>query len=133
MDTMNRFYKMNESGTIPRATAVSAHDLVVRSLPGNLDVLRRVSAIPHISIWAREQTLLFDSRTDRDAPSSVLVEYWKRPWSDKETQWALHQIEVLREKERHSHLGQDAVIDEIEQRIAAALQEHTLSPDMTLG
>ena len=63
---------MDESGTIPRATAAAAHDLVVQSLSENLDVLRHVSAISCITIWDREQRLLFDSNMDRDNPSFVL-------------------------------------------------------------
>lgn len=132
ISTMKRFYKIHESGTIPRATAVSSHDFVVKSLPGNLDTLCRVSAISRISIWSREQTLLFDSGTAICDPSSVLIEYWERPWSDGETQWAKQQIEVLREMERRSHLGQDSVIDEIEQRVAAAIQPQTFSPGLIM-
>ena len=131
ISTMLRFYQMNESGTIPRATAAAAHDLVVQSLPENLDVLRHISEISRITIWNREQELLFDSKMDRDNPSFVLRGYWRRPWSEEEVQMAQEWIAVLREKELQSHLGQNPAIDEIERRISTALQSHAPSMDLT--
>ncbi len=133
ISTMLRFYQMNESGTIPRATAAAAHDLVVQSLPENLDVLRHVSAISCITIWDREQKLLFDSNMDRDNPSFVLRGYWRRPWSEEKVQTAQEWIAVLRQKELQSHLGQSAAIDEIERRISTALQSHAPSMDFNMS
>ena len=115
---------MDESGTIPRATAAAAHDLVVQSLSENLDVLRHVSAISCITIWDREQRLLFDSNMDR---------YWRRPWSEEEVQTAQERIAVLRQKELQSHLGQNAAIDEIERRISTALRSHATSMDFSMS
>ena len=123
---------MDESGTIPRATAAAAHDLVVQSLSENLDVLRHVSAISCITIWDREQRLLFDSNMDRDNPSFVLRGYWRRPWSE-EVQTAQERIAVLRQKELQSHLGQNAAIDEIERRISTALRSHATSMDFSMS
>ena len=124
---------MDESGTIPRATAAAAHDLVVQSLPENLDALRHVSAISCITIWDREQRLLFDSNMDRDNPSFVLRGYWRRPCSEEEVQTAQERIAVLRQKELQSHLGQNAAIDEIERRISTALRSHAPSMDFSMS
>ena len=124
---------MDESGTIPRATAAAAHDLVVQSLSENPDVLRHVSAISCITIWDREQRLLFDSNMDRDNPSFVLRGYWRRPWSEEEVQTAQERIAVLRQKELQSHLGQNAAIDEIERRISTALRSHATSMDFSMS
>ena len=133
ISTMLRFYQMNESGTIPRATAAAAHDLVVRSLPENLDVLSYVPEISHITIWDREQELLFDSNMTFENPSSILWGYWRRPWSEDEVQTAQEWIAVLRQKELQSHLGQSAAIDEIERRISTALQSHAPSMDFNMN
>ena len=78
ISTLLRFYQMNERGTIPRATAVSAHDVVVDALPDNLDALWHESKISRITIWDRKQQLLYDSGSDRSAPSVILREYWDR-------------------------------------------------------
>lgn len=64
ISTVQRFYQMNERGTIPRATAVEAHDRVVSALPANLDVLHELPSISRITIWTREANLIYDSRTD---------------------------------------------------------------------
>lgn len=50
ISTVQRFYQMNERGTIPRATAVEAHDKVVSALPANLDVLHELPSISRIMI-----------------------------------------------------------------------------------
>ena len=49
--TLLRFYQMNEGGTIPRATALTAHDEVVAALPGNLDTLNGLDCISRLRIW----------------------------------------------------------------------------------
>lgn len=131
ISTLLRFYKMNESGTIPRATAAAAHDLVVQQLPGNLDILSHVSAISRLTIWNREQVLLFDSKIDRCTPSSVLLEHWNSPWLEEEIQSAEKSIALLREKEHFSRLGQEDVIDELEQRIQHVVQSQNIYPNMT--
>ena len=50
--TLLRFYEMNEGGTVPRATAASAHDHVVDVLPDNLDTLINDPVISKIAIWS---------------------------------------------------------------------------------
>lgn len=49
--TLLRFYKMNEGGTIPRATAMDAHDHVVAVLPDNLDKLNADPVLSRVTIW----------------------------------------------------------------------------------
>ena len=120
ISTLLRFYRMNEGGTIPRATAISAHDDIVAALPGNLDVLNSLPCISRLSIWDRELELLFDSSLDIGLPSEVLLGYWHSSWADEEFQNAKAAIEILREKEQHSQLGQGNAIDELAQRIEAA-------------
>lgn len=122
ISTLLRFYQMNERGTIPRATAVSAHDVVVDALPDNLDALWHESKISRITIWDRKQQLLYDSGSDRSAPSVILREYWGREWSVEEQEMARAQIDRLYEMEQRENLGQTALIQEAERRVAAAVQ-----------
>ena len=131
ISTLLRFYRMNEGGTIPRATAISAHDNIVAVLPGNLDTLNSLPCISRLSIWNRELELLFDSGSDVVLPSEVLSEYWHSSWTEDEIRNAKATIDVLREKEQRSQLGQGNAIDELAQRIEAAeMKEPT--PDMTM-
>lgn len=117
--TLLRFYRMKESGTIPRATAVASHDAVIRSLPENLNVLRAVSAISRLTIWNRELQRLYDSTFDSIAPSAVLTKLWSSPWSAEELQKMGETIHLLRQREVSSRLGQREIIDELERRMSS--------------
>ena len=131
--TLLRFYQMNEGGTIPRATAIGSHDVVVEALPKNLETLCGEPAISRLTIWNRELEMLFDSNIDTIAPSTVLMGLWNSPWSAEELQAMHHTIEILRQKEAASHLGQGDAIDELEHRIYALSQNNlqNQSLDMT--
>ena len=111
ISTLLRFYRMSEFGTIPRATAISAHDLIVAMLPSNLDDLISLSCISRLSIWNRELELLFDSRLGIGRPSEILSGYWHSPWTQEEIQNARAAIGILREKEQRSQLGQGNAIE----------------------
>ena len=131
ISTLLRFYRMNEGGTVPRATAISAHDHIVAVLPDNLDVLNSLSCIFRLSIWNRELELLFDSSLDIGLPSEILSGYWHSSWAQEEIQDAKDAIDILYEKERRNQLGQGNAIDELAQRIEAAeMRGPTL--DMTI-
>ncbi|MBR4702460.1 MAG: zeta toxin family protein [Oscillospiraceae bacterium] len=119
--TLLRFYEMNERGTLPRATAVEAHDVVVASLPGNLDKLAPVSAISGMGIWTRTQEKIFDSETAVDPPSVVLRQFWSRPWTMEERHRIRADIRLLFEKEERQRLGQGDVIHELERRVNRAI------------
>ena len=118
--TLLRFYEMNEGGTIPRATAASAHDHVVAVLPDNLDILRDDPMISKITIWNRVPEKVYDSGENLEAPSAALNRVWFRSWSDEEYQTIMRAIEMLREKEEKFHLGQTSAIDELNRRVQAA-------------
>lgn len=133
ISTLLRFYQMKERGTIPRATAISAHDNVVAVLPGNLDELVSLPCISRLSIWDRELQQLFDSNVDIGLPSEALIGYWDSPWTLDELRCACDDVGMLREKERHFQLGQDAAIDELSRRLEAILPETpAFGMDMTL-
>ena len=115
--TLLRFYQMNEGGTIPRATAVPAHDAVVAALPGNLDILNGLDCISRLRIWDRDLALLFDSDADMVRPSEALLGFWSRPWSAAELDNAWEQVWHLRRQEVEHSLGQGAVVEELAQRL----------------
>ena len=123
--TLLRFYEMNEGGTVPRATAASAHDHVVDVLPGNLDTLINDPVISKIAIWNRELNLLYSNENNDVHPSQVLRSYWCHTWSNEEVENIKAAISLLRRKEQQYSLGQGATIDELEKRI----QKITLSID----
>ena len=114
-----RFYQMNEIGTIPRATAIASHDVVIKSLPDNLNVLCAEPAISRLTIWNRELQRLYDSTLDSIAPSVVLTQLWNSPWSAEELRKTEETIRLLRQMEAVSQLGQSEVIDELERRVSA--------------
>lgn len=115
--TLLRFYEMNEGGTVPRATAASAHDHVVDVLPDNLDTLINDPVISKISIWNRELNLLYSNENNDVPPSQVLRSYWCHTWSNEEVENIKAAISLLRRKEQQYCLGQGATIDELEKRI----------------
>lgn len=125
ISTLRRFYRMNTQGTIPRATALAAHDAVVDALPFNLDSLLRLPSIARISIWDRELIQLFDSQISEDAPSDILLRYWRRPWTEDELWEVRQQIDELMRQEHELRLGQQDSIDLLAKRIETAAQ---LSP-----
>lgn len=122
--TLLRFYQMNEIGTIQRATAIASHDVVIKSLPDNLNVLCAEPAISRLTIWNRELQRLYDSTLDSIAPSViapsvVLTQLWNSPWSAEELRKTEETIRLLRQMEAVSQLGQSEVIDELERRVSA--------------
>ncbi len=118
--TLLRFCRMNANGTIPRATAIEAHDAVVRLLPGNLDVLRACPSITRIRIWNRDQALLYDSVESQAAPSQALLGYWNSEWSAREIDEIERQLRELRSDPVLPTLGQQEVLDELVRRVQAA-------------
>ena len=116
ISTVQRFYQMNERGTIPRATAIEAHDNVVSALPSNLDSLSECPDISKIMIWTRDAILCYDSKNDSLWPSAKLKHVWNKKWSASELADAKIKIEELRALEEKTCLGQGYVIDEIQRR-----------------
>lgn len=115
--TLLRFCRMNANGTILRATALEAHDAVVRLLPGNLDILRTCANITRIRMWNREQSLLYDSVESQTAPSQILLDYWNSKWSQQEIDEMERQLRELRADPALPTLGQQGVLDELIRRI----------------
>lgn len=108
---------MNDGGTIPRSTAVSAHDEIVAALPGNLDVLTALDSISRLRIWDRDLNLLHDSMDCTGEPSAALLGYWNRPWTMAELDGVWEQVRHLRRQEALHSLGQGAVVEELAQRL----------------
>lgn len=135
ISTVLRFYQMNERGTIPRSTALEAHDRTVDALPANLDTLLTQSELSQITIWDRELHLLYDSVEDTyELPSVALQRYWSRAWSQEEILYAREQIELLRTKEAENQLGQSDLINLIEERVenAVSFQQRPSGPELEM-
>ena len=132
ISTLLRFYNMNKVGTVPRATAIAAHDNFVDVLPHNLDILRNVPTISRMTIWTRERDLLYDSECNHSMPSRALIDYWDLEWTEEEIESVRRSIDSIREFEESFHLGQSAVIQEIERRMEQQLSPSGLSYDLTL-
>lgn len=120
--TLLRFYNMNESGTTPRATAIEAHDNVVRSLPDNLDKLAALPQIDGITIWTRDRVEIYDSGKERAAPSSALRGFWNHPWTKREKEEAWELLDRLRGCEAKQRLGCGDEIAEIGRRFHDAIE-----------
>ena len=127
--TLLRFYQMNEGGTIPRSTALEAHDNIVSVLPENLDALRALPCVSRVSIWDRELTLLYDSGGSQELPSAVLRRFWSRPWTEEELSGVRNDLAALRQKEQESGLCQRESLDALARRIETAAQTSFLSRD----
>lgn len=125
ISTILRFYEMNAHGTVPRATAMEAHDHIVEVLPGNLDVLWKCSPISQISIWDRELRQLYCSSSQKEAPSQTLTTYWNAPWEQNEIQKAYSHITALQKREDELSLGQGAAIQELRSRLMKAQMTET--------
>ena len=124
ISTLLRFYQMNEHGTIPRATALEAHDSVVAVLPSNLDALSTFPRLSRITIWTRGAELVYDSEVDTPPPSKALERIWKAGWSHAEEAEAAAQIKELRTLEKKMALGQGRIIEEINTRFLRETNEH---------
>ena len=122
ISTLLRFYQMNAGGTVPRATAISAHDHVVIVLPDNLDILLSVPEIQRITIWDRELFMLYDSGHNLRYPSEVLLEYWNSAWSDTEIAYAEEKVQHLYCLEQQTGLGQMEAVKEIDLRLHNSIQ-----------
>lgn len=123
--TLLRFHQMNEGGTIPRSTAVTAHDEIVAALPGNLDALTALPCISRLRVWDRELALVHDSAERSDSPSAALLGYWRRPWTAEELEGVWEQVRYLRKQEVRYSLGQGLVIEELAQRLSSAMPPST--------
>lgn len=119
--TLNRFYEMRLRGTIPRATALASHDIVVNALLDNLDYLYGCHEISKISLWNRNLELLYDSIDNKEPPSKALESEWKRVWSEDERQLITELLSELKSKDIKMNSCQSDAIFELEQRLKTAL------------
>lgn len=117
LSTIKRFFQMESDNTVPRATAIEAHDVVVKNLPENLDKLYNTAFISRIRIMDREAVLLYDSAETDSLPGDALLNYWNRPWTDTELNTVLDEIDKLEEIESRKNLGMGDIISELRRRV----------------
>ena len=129
ISTVQRFYQMNERGTIPRSTAVEAHDNVVSVLPYNLDVLRELPSISRITIWTRDAEQIYGSLISRSRPSMILKSVWSKRWTSSEISSTKMLINELYSLEERYDLGQGPVIDEIQKRFQREISSRNIEQE----
>lgn len=66
---------------IPRTTVIEAHEHVVATLPGNLDLLCSLPCISKLTIWTREAEPIFEK--NKSFPSAALYQLWYATWSSE--------------------------------------------------
>ncbi len=83
LSTIMRYEDMIAEGKTPRATSKEAHDLIVKSIPGNLRQLQESNMFDKIVMYNREGCCLYDSDVHQDmtadkAISSVFNGRWSQ-------------------------------------------------------
>ena len=61
LSTLHRFCSMSEMGTVPRPTAVLAHNTVIQNLPYNLDILYQSNLFTEMQIIDRREEIIWCS------------------------------------------------------------------------
>ncbi len=110
LSTLHRFCSMSEMGTVPRPTAVSAHNTVVQNLPHNLDILHQSNLFTEIQIIDRRERIVWCSTHAEKMPSEALTAYWKSKWTEDEQKDAEDTIAFLLQRENSLSEDQVAII-----------------------
>ncbi len=77
-----------------RATPKQAHDIVVKNLPNNLELLKKTGLFSDIRLYNREGVKLYSSlETPSISPKETLEKELNRKVSSKEIQPTLERIE----------------------------------------
>lgn len=113
LSTLHRFCSMSEMGTVPRPTAVFAHDTVVQNLPHNLDVLYQSNLFAEMQIIDRRERTVWCSTHADSMPSEALTAYWTSEWSEEERKDAADTIAFLLQRESCLTEDQIAMIKKI--------------------
>ena len=116
LSTLHRFGSMNEMGTVPRPTAVLAHDTVVQNLPHNLDMLYQSNLFAEMQIIDRRERTVWCSTHAESMPSEALTAYWTSEWSEEERKDATDTIAFLLQREGCLTEDQIAIIKRIAER-----------------
>lgn len=110
LSTLHRFCSMSEMGTVPRPTAVLAHNTVIQNLPHNLDILHQSNLFTEMQIIDRRERIVWCSTRAEKMPSEALSAYWKSKWTEDEQKDAEDTITFLLQRENSLSEDQVAII-----------------------
>ena len=92
LGTLLRYEEMIKQGKIPRMTPKEHHDLVVKNIGDNLEIIYNSKAFDNIKLFDRENNLLYNYRENLDiSPKNILEKEFYR-------EWKIEEIKNFREK-----------------------------------
>ncbi len=117
LSTLHRFCSMSEMGTVPRPTAVLAHNTVIQNLPYNLDILYQSNLFTEMQIIDRREEIIWCSTHAEEMPSEALTAYWESNWTEEERKDAEETIAFLLQREGCLSKKQMTMIEEIQRAL----------------
>ena len=108
---------MSEMGTVPRPTAVLAHNTVIQNLPYNLDILYQSNLFTEMQIIDRREEIVWCSTHAEGMPSEALTAYWESNWTEEERKDAEETIAFLLQREGCLSKEQMTMIEEIQRAL----------------
>ena len=92
LGTLLRYEEMIKWGKIPRMTPKEHHDLVVKNIGDNLEVIYNSKAFDNIKLFDRENNLLYNYKENYDINPKNILE------NEFNCEWKLEEIKNFREK-----------------------------------
>ena len=92
LGTLLRYEEMIKQGKIPRMTPKEHHDLVVKNIGDNLEIIYNSKAFDNIKLFDRENNLLYNYKENYDINPKNILE------NEFNSEWKLEEIKSFREK-----------------------------------
>ena len=92
LGTLLRYEEMIKWGKIPRMTPKEHHDLVVKNIGDNLEIIYNSKAFDNIKLFNRENNLLYNYKENYDINPKNILE------NEFNSEWKLEEIKNFREK-----------------------------------
>ena len=92
LGTLLRYEEMIKWGKIPRMTPKEHHDLVVKNIGDNLEIIYNSKAFDNIKLFDRENNLLYNYKENYDINPKNILE------NEFNCEWKLEEIKNFREK-----------------------------------
>jgi len=85
LGTLERYEAMLKQGKVPRMTPKEHHDLVVKNIGNNLEIIYNSKAFDNIKLFDRENNLLYNYKeTPKINPKDILNKEFIREWKKEE-------------------------------------------------
>lgn len=92
LGTLLRYEEMIKQGKIPRMTPKEHHDLVVKNIGDNLEIIYNSKAFDNIKLFDRENNLLYNYKENSNINPKNILE------NEFNCKWELEEIKNFREK-----------------------------------